>query len=42
MGLFTAGVRTTGHIEGENHVNKLIGGPKKSLGQLFDGLNDHE
>ncbi|KAJ6596407.1 hypothetical protein DFH09DRAFT_905426, partial [Mycena vulgaris] len=38
--IFTAGVRTTGRMESENRVNKAIGGPKKSLRQLFDGLND--
>ncbi|KAJ7602456.1 hypothetical protein DFH06DRAFT_1417809, partial [Mycena polygramma] len=37
---FTAGVRTTGRVESENRVNKIIGGPKKSLLQLFDGLNE--
>ncbi|KAF7361212.1 hypothetical protein MSAN_01153300 [Mycena sanguinolenta] len=37
---FTAGVRTSGRVEAENGVNKTIGGPKKSLLQLFKGLND--
>ncbi|KAJ7696331.1 hypothetical protein B0H14DRAFT_2418532 [Mycena olivaceomarginata] len=37
---FTAGVRTTGRVESENRVNKVIGGPKKTLLQLFDGLNN--
>jgi hypothetical protein len=37
---FTAGVRTTGRVESENSVNKIIGGPKKSLLQLFNGLNE--
>lgn len=37
--IFTAGVRTTGRAEGENRVNKMIGGPKKSFLQLFEGLN---
>jgi hypothetical protein len=37
--VFTAGVRTTGRVEGENRINKAIGGPKKSFLQLFDGLN---
>jgi hypothetical protein len=37
---FTCGVRTNGCVEGENRVNKLIGGPKKSVMQLFNGLND--
>ncbi|EDR00234.1 uncharacterized protein LACBIDRAFT_314598 [Laccaria bicolor S238N-H82] len=38
---FTCGVRTNGCVEGENQVNKLIGGPKKSVMQLFNGLNEH-
>ncbi|KAJ6482220.1 hypothetical protein C8R47DRAFT_982076, partial [Mycena vitilis] len=38
--VFTAGVRTTGRVEGENRINKAIGGPKKSLLQLFNGLNE--
>ncbi|KAJ7785371.1 hypothetical protein DFH07DRAFT_726502, partial [Mycena maculata] len=38
--IFTAGVRTTGRVETENRVNKAIGGPKKSLFQLYCGLND--
>jgi hypothetical protein len=37
---FTCGVRTNGRVEGENRVNKLIGGPKKSAVQLFHGLNE--
>ncbi|KAJ7925700.1 hypothetical protein B0H13DRAFT_1600266 [Mycena leptocephala] len=37
---FTAGVRTTGRVESENRVNKIIGGPKKTLLQLFRGLNE--
>jgi hypothetical protein len=37
---FTCGVHTNGHVEGENKVNKLIGGPKKSAMQLFNGLNE--
>lgn len=37
--VFTAGVRTTGRMESENRVNKAIGGPKKSIFQLYDGLN---
>lgn len=37
---FTCGVRTNGRVEGENRVNKAIGGPKKSLKALFDGLNE--
>lgn len=38
--IFTAGVRTNGRCEVENRINKAIGGPKKSLFQLFNGLND--
>lgn len=38
--IFTAGVRTNGRVEGENRINKLIGGPKKTFLQLFDGLNE--
>lgn len=38
--VFTAGTRTTGRVESENRVNKVIGGPKKTLLQLFNGLND--
>lgn len=37
--IFTAGVRTNGRCEGENCVNKGIGGPKVTLLQLFNGLN---
>ena len=37
---FTCGVRTNGRVEGENRVNKIIGGPKKSAMQLFNGLNE--
>ena len=37
---FTAGVRTNGRVEAENRVNKLIGGPKTGLKQLFDRLNE--
>lgn len=37
---FTCGVQTNGCVECENRVNKAIGGPKKSLKQLFDGLNE--
>lgn len=37
--VFTADVRTTGRVEGENRINKAIGGPKKTFLQLFDGLN---
>jgi hypothetical protein len=38
--VFTAGIRTNGRCEAENCVNKTIGGLKKSLFQLFTGLND--
>ncbi|KAF8161944.1 hypothetical protein K438DRAFT_1776222 [Mycena galopus ATCC 62051] len=37
--VFTGGVRTTGRAEGENRINKIIGGPKKTFLQLFEGLN---
>ncbi|KAG6912960.1 hypothetical protein DXG01_010809, partial [Tephrocybe rancida] len=37
---YTCGIRTNSRVEGENRVNKAIGGPKKSLKQLFDGLNE--
>ncbi|KDR72296.1 hypothetical protein GALMADRAFT_126504 [Galerina marginata CBS 339.88] len=37
---FTCGVRTNGRVEVENRVNKAIGGPKKTLLQLFHGLNE--
>ncbi|KAJ6512376.1 hypothetical protein DFH09DRAFT_941454, partial [Mycena vulgaris] len=37
-GVFTAGA--TGRVESENRVNKMIGGPKKTLLQLFRGLNE--
>ena len=38
--IFTAGIRTNGRVEAENRVNKAIGGPKKTLFQLFNALND--
>ncbi|KAJ7788155.1 hypothetical protein B0H14DRAFT_3095201 [Mycena olivaceomarginata] len=38
--VFTAGVRTMGRTEGENRINKEIGGPKKTFLQLFEGLNE--
>ncbi|KAJ7751575.1 hypothetical protein B0H14DRAFT_2405516, partial [Mycena olivaceomarginata] len=38
--IFTAGARTSGRVESENHVNKAIGGPKKTLLDLFRGLNE--
>jgi hypothetical protein len=37
---FTCGVRTSGRVEVENRVNKIIGGAKKGAKQLFDGLNE--
>ena len=37
---FTAGVHTNGCVESENHVNKALGGPKKTLLQVFNSLND--
>ncbi|KAJ7763796.1 hypothetical protein B0H16DRAFT_1265667, partial [Mycena metata] len=37
--IFTAGVRTTGRVEGESRINKIIGGPQKTNFQLFNGLN---
>lgn len=36
---FTAGVRTNARVEAENRVNKLLGGPKITMRQLFDRLN---
>ncbi|KDQ56236.1 hypothetical protein JAAARDRAFT_132454 [Jaapia argillacea MUCL 33604] len=38
--LFTAGIRTTGRVEVENRVNRIFGGPKKSLFTLFTSLNE--
>ncbi|KAJ7310681.1 hypothetical protein DFH08DRAFT_718770, partial [Mycena albidolilacea] len=40
--IFTAGVRTTGRtrVEGENRINRMIRGPKKTFLQLFEGLNE--
>ncbi|KAJ7635604.1 hypothetical protein DFH06DRAFT_1003450, partial [Mycena polygramma] len=38
--MFTAGVRTTGRVESENSVNKVFGGPKVTLYQLFTALNE--
>jgi MULE transposase domain len=37
---FTAGVWTNGQVEAENRMNKLIGGPKIGLKQLFNRLNE--
>lgn len=36
---FTCGVRMNGRVEGENRVNKSIGGPTCQLKLVFDGLN---
>ncbi|KAF5329147.1 hypothetical protein D9611_013180 [Ephemerocybe angulata] len=36
--MFTAGIRTNGRVESENRVNKELGGPKKSLLQVFRAL----
>ncbi|KAF8225201.1 hypothetical protein L208DRAFT_1506921 [Tricholoma matsutake] len=38
--IFTGGIQTNGCCEAENRVNKAIGGPKKTLFQLFEGLNE--
>ena len=38
--IFTGGIRTNGCCEVENCITKAIGGPKKTLFQLFNGLND--
>ena len=38
--IFTGGIRTNGCCEVENRITKAIGGPKKTLFQLFNGLND--
>ncbi|KAF8876527.1 hypothetical protein CPB84DRAFT_1852938 [Gymnopilus junonius] len=37
---FTCGVQTNGRVEVKNRVTKAFGGPKKSLKQLFDALNE--
>ncbi|KAL4259473.1 MULE transposase domain-containing protein [Pleurotus pulmonarius] len=37
---FVAGIRTNGRCEVENRINKSFLGPKVSLKQLFDYLND--
>lgn len=36
---FSAGVRTNGRAEVENRTNKAIGHPKKTLLEVFNGLN---
>jgi hypothetical protein len=38
--IFTAGIRTNGRVEVENRINKVFGGPKKTLLQLFNSLNE--
>lgn len=38
--IFTGGIRTNGRCEVENRITKCIGGPKKTLFQLFNGLNE--
>jgi hypothetical protein len=38
--VFTAGIRTNGRVEVENRINKVFGGPKKTLLQLFNSLNE--
>lgn len=38
--IFTAGIRTNGRSESENRITRVFGGPKKTLLQLFDGLNE--
>ena len=35
---FTCGVRTSGRIEAENHVNKLFSGPKTMISTLVENL----
>ncbi|KDR79616.1 hypothetical protein GALMADRAFT_63504 [Galerina marginata CBS 339.88] len=37
---FTCGVRTNRRVEVENRITKAFAGPKKSLKELFDGLNE--
>ncbi|KIJ19111.1 hypothetical protein PAXINDRAFT_70136 [Paxillus involutus ATCC 200175] len=37
---FTAGIRTNGRVEVENWTNKMLGGPKKPLLELFNNLNE--
>jgi hypothetical protein len=38
--IFTAGIRTNGRVEAENRVTKALTGPKKTLFQVFNALND--
>ncbi|KAF9058962.1 hypothetical protein BDP27DRAFT_1201345, partial [Rhodocollybia butyracea] len=37
---FTAGIRTSGRSESEHRVLKAVGGPKKTLYEVFTGLNE--
>ena len=37
---FTCGVRTNGRVEVKNRITKAFGGLRKSLKDLFDGLNE--
>ncbi|KAE9385191.1 hypothetical protein BT96DRAFT_785229, partial [Gymnopus androsaceus JB14] len=37
---FTVGIRTSGRSESEQRVLKVFTGPKKSLFQVFNGLNE--
>lgn len=36
---FTAGIRTNGRVESENRTNKILGGPKSTLLEVFENLN---
>ncbi|KAJ7705934.1 hypothetical protein B0H14DRAFT_2415855 [Mycena olivaceomarginata] len=38
--VFTAGIRTNGRVEVENHITKVLSGPKKTLFQVFTALNE--
>ncbi|KAJ7667377.1 hypothetical protein B0H17DRAFT_1142782 [Mycena rosella] len=38
--LFTAGIRTNGRVEVENRITKAISGPKKTLFQVLNVLNE--
>lgn len=38
---FMAGIHTSGRSECEHWILKTIGGPKKTLFQVFNGLNEH-
>ncbi|KAE9391481.1 hypothetical protein BT96DRAFT_831965, partial [Gymnopus androsaceus JB14] len=37
---FTAGIRTSGCLECEHKVLKAVGGPKKTMYEVFNGLNE--